>query len=81
MDANSNIKKIVDALHNLKQRHIGQYLENVIELCQKVYNWDHRKVEAVSQHAIQTEFIYTTSSNTKCHREHKSRSGVAPEEG
>jgi len=65
MDANSDIKRITDALDNLKQRHIGQYLENIVEFCQKEHTWDRLKTEAVLQHAIQAEIIYTAPSNNK----------------
>ena len=65
MDANSDIKRITDALDNLKQRHIGQYLENIVEFCQKEHTWDRLKTEAVLEHAIQAEFIYTVPSNNK----------------
>ena len=51
MDANSDIKRIIDALENLKQRHIGQYLENIIEFCQKEDNWKGPKTGAVFEQA------------------------------
>ena len=35
MDANSDIKRITDALDNLKQRNIGHYQEKIIEFRQK----------------------------------------------
>ena len=65
MDANSDIKRITNTLDNLKQRHIGQYLEYITEFCQKEYKWDQTKTEAVLEHAIQAGFVYTAPSNNK----------------
>ena len=35
MDANSDIKRITDALDNLKQKNIGHYQEKIMEFRQK----------------------------------------------
>ena len=53
------------ALDNLKQRHTGQYLEYITELCWKEYKWDQTKTEAVLEHAIKAGFVYTAPSNSK----------------
>ena len=65
MDANSDVKRITNTLDNLKQRHTGQYLEYIIEFCQKEYKWDQTKTEAVLEHAIEAGFVYTAPSNNK----------------
>ena len=65
MDANSDIKRVTNALDNLKQRHTGQYMEYITEFCQKEYNWDQTKTEAALAHAIKTGFVYTAPSNNK----------------
>ena len=45
MDDSLDIKRIVDALDHLKQIHIGKYIENIIEFCQKEHSWDRPKIE------------------------------------
>ena len=65
MDANSDIKRIINTLDSLKQRHTGQYLEYITEFCQKEYKWDQTKTESALEHAIKTGFVYTAPSNNK----------------
>ena len=65
MDENLDIKRITDALDNLKQRHIGQYLEYITEYCHKEYKWDQSKTETALEHATKAGFVYTAQSNNK----------------
>lgn len=73
MDADSDIKRITDTLDNIKQRDTGQNLENITKFCQKEYNWDQTKTEAVLEHAIKAGFVYTAPSNNKISYRRKSQ--------
>ena len=62
MSTASDINKIVETLETLKKKKIGQYQENVVELCTEEYGW----TEAAKKHSISKEVA--SSNNKKSYR-------------
>ena len=62
----SGVNRIVEALEILKKKKIGQYYENVIDLCADEYGWTETEtntaIEAVKEQSVIRE---VTSSNHK----------------
>ena len=65
MDANCETKRIMDTLDSLKQKHLGQYIENIRELCLKEFDWNEEKTKKALDNAVAAGFVYTAPCNNK----------------
>ena len=55
----------MDTLDSLKQKHLGQYIENIRELCLKEFDWNEEKTKKALDNAVAAGFVYTAPCNNK----------------
>ncbi len=65
MDANCEIKRVLDTLDSLRQKHLGQYFDNIKESCQKEYDWSEEKTKKALDNAVAAGFVFTAPCNNK----------------
>lgn len=61
----TNAKKIVNALERLKKKHIGQYLDNIFDLCTIKHGWERKTTVTAVEAAKERDLVYETVVNNE----------------
>ncbi len=61
----TNAKKIVNALARLKKKHVGQYLDNICDVCSTEHGWERETTMNAVEGAKKRSLIHETVVNNE----------------
>ena len=61
----TNAKKIINALERLKKKHIGQYLDNICDVCTTEHGWERQTTMIAIEAAKKRGLIHETVVNNE----------------
>ena len=64
-NVDSLVKKVTEAMQNVKKRHGGQYIENTARECEKTFGWDRLKTTLALQHTTERNLIRVVQVDRK----------------
>ena len=65
MEESHDIESLISVLKELKNRHEGQYMENIVRLCQQKYEWDEDKTKGMLEKCVDKGYLSSVTKNSK----------------